>query len=339
MNINHENNVDISILVPVYKVESFISRCIDSVITQNLTNYELILVDDGSPDNSGIICEEYAHKYPFIRVIHKANGGLPSARLTGFQKAKGKYIMFLDSDDFLLPNALSTLYNKIEEGYDIVKGCNWRFHQNDNYYIESYPSINKSINNPESYLIALLKYEIPPYLWGGLYKKDLFNDEIFNKVQKLSVCEDWITNLLIWKKVYKYYIIKNPVYSYYINPKSIMQSRIISYPYVENIYSIIEKDISSEISNESIYKYFITAKTISYIKLLFTPEIKWNNAIYIKIRRNISSQTILNTIKKQIDNKFLLFIRHKYIYIIYCFLYKVLFKLIKLNGKRRKVIS
>lgn len=338
MNINRENNIDISILVPVYKVENFISRCIDSVITQNFTNYELILVDDGSPDKSGIICEEYAHKYTFIRVVHKANGGLPSARLAGFQNAKGKYIMFLDSDDFLLPNALSTLYNKIEEGYDIVKGCNWRFHQNDNYWIESYPSINKSINNPESYVIALLKYEIPPYLWGGLYKKDLFNDEIFNKVQKLSVCEDWVTNLLIWKKVYKYCIIKDIVYSYYINPKSIMQSKIVSYSYIENIYSIIEKELSLEINNNSICKYLITVKTISYIKLLFTPELQWNNTIYTRIKKNISNPIILNAIKGQIDNKFLYFIRYKYIYIIYCFIYRILFTLIKLNCKRRKII-
>ena len=119
-------NIKISILVPVYNVEQYLPRCIESVLTQDFQDWEMILVDDGSPDKCPQICDEYAKKDKRLRVVHKVNGGLVSARLAGFEASVGKYLMFLDSDDYLLPDALSILYNKIEEGYDLVRGMNYR---------------------------------------------------------------------------------------------------------------------------------------------------------------------------------------------------------------------
>ena len=91
----------ISIIVPVYKAEKHLSECIDSIISQTYENFELILIDDGSPDNSGKICDEYAEKDKRIRAIHKENGGVSSARNTGLDNASGEYITFIDSDDFV----------------------------------------------------------------------------------------------------------------------------------------------------------------------------------------------------------------------------------------------
>ena len=87
-------SVSISVLVPVYKVEPYLRRCIDSVLEQDFQDWELILVDDGSPDNCPAICDEYAERDKRIRVIHKPNGGLVSARLAGFQNARGTYLVF-----------------------------------------------------------------------------------------------------------------------------------------------------------------------------------------------------------------------------------------------------
>ena len=89
----------LTIVVPVYRVENYIRRCIDSVLCQINSSIEIILVDDGSPDNSGKICDDYASKYECIQVIHKTNGGLSSARNAGINEARGEYILFLDSDD------------------------------------------------------------------------------------------------------------------------------------------------------------------------------------------------------------------------------------------------
>ena len=94
----------LSIVVPVYDVEQYLPRCIDSILKQSFTDFELILVNDGSTDNCPIICDEYADKDDRIKVIHKENGGLSDARNTGINKASGKYISFIDSDDFIVEN-------------------------------------------------------------------------------------------------------------------------------------------------------------------------------------------------------------------------------------------
>lgn len=110
----------ISVIVPIYKVEKYLNRCVDSLLNQTFTDFELILVDDGSPDNCGRICDEYAEKDNRIHVIHKENGGLSDARNAGLNYATGEYIVFVDSDDFVEPDLLEKAYNTIKNGYDIV---------------------------------------------------------------------------------------------------------------------------------------------------------------------------------------------------------------------------
>ncbi len=105
-----------SVLVPVYNVESYIEECVDSILNQDYQDYEVILVDDGSTDKSGAICDAYAQKYPEkIRTMHKTNQGLISARRAGIQEAKGEYCVFVDSDDFVKSELLSTLADEIEK--------------------------------------------------------------------------------------------------------------------------------------------------------------------------------------------------------------------------------
>lgn len=110
------NEYLISIIVPVYNVESFISECINSVLIQSYKNFELILVNDGSTDNSPAICEQYASKDKRIKVIHKANGGLSDARNWGLKSSSGEYVVFLDSDDYWNDgNALFSLYSLLNK--------------------------------------------------------------------------------------------------------------------------------------------------------------------------------------------------------------------------------
>lgn len=103
-------SIDISVIVPVYNVEAYLDRCLESIINQDSSNYEVIIVDDGSTDNSGKIADSYSEKYAFITTIHKKNAGLGFARNTGLEYAKGKYILFVDSDDYIETNMLSVLY-------------------------------------------------------------------------------------------------------------------------------------------------------------------------------------------------------------------------------------
>lgn len=119
-----KRNISLSIVVPVYNVEEFLPKCIDSLLNQDLSaeDYEIILVDDGSPDRCGAICDEYASKYGNIRVVHRKNGGLSAARNSGIEIAQGKYIQFVDSDDYLEPNVLKTLVEKMErDSLDVLR--------------------------------------------------------------------------------------------------------------------------------------------------------------------------------------------------------------------------
>ena len=111
----------LSVIIPVYKVEKYIHKCIDSVLAQSFTDYELILVDDGSPDNCPQICDEYAKKDERIKVIHKQNGGLSDARNTGLDEVKGEYIYFLDGDDYIDSELFRKVIEKADsEHYDMV---------------------------------------------------------------------------------------------------------------------------------------------------------------------------------------------------------------------------
>ncbi len=111
----------ISVIIPVYNVENYLRECVDSVLNQTFSDYEIILVDDGSTDISGKICDKYAVKDDRVNVIHKKNGGLSNARNVGLKKAVGEYIYFLDSDDYIKTDALEKLYNTaISEKADVV---------------------------------------------------------------------------------------------------------------------------------------------------------------------------------------------------------------------------
>ena len=103
----------VSVIVPVYNTEKYLSRCINSILAQSFDDYEMILVDDGSTDNSGLFLDEYVNRDPRIRVIHKENGGVSSARNVGIKKAVGEYIMFCDSDDYVDPDWCRVLYDTI----------------------------------------------------------------------------------------------------------------------------------------------------------------------------------------------------------------------------------
>ena len=105
---------EISIIVPVYNVEEYLPKCLDTILNQSFRDFEVILVNDGSKDNSGFICEKYAKKDSRIRIIHKENGGLSSARNAGLDIAKGRYIGFIDSDDFIELKMYEQLYNMIK---------------------------------------------------------------------------------------------------------------------------------------------------------------------------------------------------------------------------------
>ena len=238
----------ISILVPVYNVERYLARCIDSVLSQSFQEWELILVDDGSTDNCPRICDEYANKDKRIKVIHKLNGGLPSARQVGFINAVGEYLIFLDSDDWLLPNSLCVLINAIQSdgGYDIARSIVCRVDDKGKQWLEHY-DVEKEIIKRGDFFSLLNTDSIAPYLHSGIYRTDLFTEKSFQFLvnNKISVGEDWITNYYIAPNVNRVIYIETTTYAYFLNTSSMMGGCVYGWEY----YGRINKCMS-EINHE-----------------------------------------------------------------------------------------
>lgn len=187
---------EISIIIPVYNVEEYLSKCIDSVLAQTFSDYEIILVDDGSPDNSPKICDNYAAKDRRIKVIHQKNGGLSAARNAGLAIANGKYILFVDSDDYISPNMLEVMYSNTKQtNADIVVSSVVKVDKNGR--IIRIERIIKEENDKYEYLQDKYGTGIGIYdiSCGKLYKKYLF-DNIRFPIGKIN--EDaFVVNRLI----------------------------------------------------------------------------------------------------------------------------------------------
>ena len=140
----------ISIIVPIYKVEKYLNRCVDSIINQSWQNLEIILVNDGSPDNSGIICDEYTKKDHRVRVIHKTNGGISDARNAGIEIATGDYIGFVDSDDFIHSEMFRDLYERMRKHNADIVQCSYRIAVDDKFIDPGEADNEKVINNLEA---------------------------------------------------------------------------------------------------------------------------------------------------------------------------------------------
>ncbi|GHU72405.1 hypothetical protein FACS189450_10150 [Spirochaetia bacterium] len=184
----------ISIIVPVFNVEKYLRRCLDSILIQTFTDYECILVDDGSPDGCPVICDEYAEKDKRIVVIHQNNAGTVLARNAGIQKAESELLVFVDSDDWLEIDALELLYNKQKESNaDIVLGG-----IRDVYYHGCKIFFLPDIKDMAPSVYSLLNR--CGYLWGKIYKKELFTSCIFPN-RDIIFGEDVIISLQIFSKV------------------------------------------------------------------------------------------------------------------------------------------
>ena len=165
----------ISVIIPVYNVEKYLKTCIDSVLTQDFKDYEIILVNDGSTDNSPIICDEYAEKYDCVSVIHQKNKGLGGARNTGIDAARGEYLLFLDSDDFILPEAFSYLTNIMAgNNPDIV--CFGRKNVLENGETDSFCYVWDSGEKVLSAKDYFMNYINNPFATNKLFKTNLFKD-------------------------------------------------------------------------------------------------------------------------------------------------------------------
>lgn len=207
----------ISVIVPIYKVEKYINRCIESLLNQTFSDFELILVDDGSPDHCGEICDDYGEKDNRVKVIHKENGGLSDARNAGFKAAKGEYVVFVDSDDWVAPAFLESLYIAIQ-GNDICECEIVRTSTDSITYLESNGE-TVLYSAQDALQMLILDRGFHQYVWNKMYKKSLI-DDIHFEVGKTNEDEFWTYQ--VFGRAERIVKISNVLYCYYQRDDSIM---------------------------------------------------------------------------------------------------------------------
>lgn len=286
----------VSVIVPVYNVEHYLRRCLDSILNQTYSNIELIVVDDGSTDTSGKICDEYAKKDNRVFAVHKKNGGPSSARNVGLNVCKGFYISFVDGDDWIEPDFIKTLYSNLLYYKTKIAICAWR-KQND-----------------------LIDFNIPPtgkYHWldcfnkmpwgvnNKMYDSSLFSNLRFDETLLYAEDQDIFSKLMI-KSIY-ISCIDIPLYNYYNRKDSLMHSNTYN-PY----YGIIARfgalllffknGLRGKLLNKVFRKYYMGFVKNQYSTKFPTDELKLRAINIIKYT--------YNTISKKLTIKSKLFYRH-----------------------------
>lgn len=242
----------VSVIVPVYNVESYLEKCLESLVNQTLKDIEIIIVNDGSPDNSQKIIDRYTKKCKNIKAYLKENGGLSDARNYGLKKASGKYIAFLDSDDYVTTDMYESMYKKAISGnFDMVV-CDLNYIYDDKI-VKAYSNIKDDTTNIKKTML-----NIYPAAWNKIFKKDLFNKKIefkkgvwFEDVEFIYRLLPYVKKIGVVHEHFNQYVQRLGSITSTVNPKI--------YHYIDNWNGIInfykERELYQEYHHELEYCY------------------------------------------------------------------------------------
>ncbi len=282
----------ISIIVPVYNTEQYLPQCIDSILAQSFTDFELILVNDGSTDNSLKICKEYARKDSRIVVVNKNNEGVTKARERGVNVSRGEWITFVDSDDFIPNDALYLLYGYTNDVTDIIIGQIGDQKENEEKInIDHYRSrlISGKLVSPVAKLI----------------RKDLFNNTIFNLPKEISIGEDMLMNVkLAFCSQKEVIILKDKIYNYRYRQNSAINTQAKTIEYESKFWILLKKSIPSRLAQQyssSLFKHAYIQWQAFCEYNVKTPE-QWkksdlNHYLLIHLERNKNNISKINYIQ------------------------------------------
>lgn len=203
----------ISVVVPVYKAELYLRKCVDSILSQTFSNYELILVDDGSPDSSGAICDEYANLCDKVVVVHKINGGVSSARQCGLDRAKGQYVIHVDPDDWVDSDMLEELYKAAVSNNADMLICD--FYEDCNG-ISKYVSQQPSSLDHNRVLYDVV-YKLHGSCWNKLVRRELFHKYSISFPEQFSLHEDLYVTIALLKENISVSYLPHAFYHYCID--------------------------------------------------------------------------------------------------------------------------
>lgn len=288
----------ISVIVPVYNTEQYLPRCLDSIISQSFTDFELLLVDDGSTDGSGAICDAYAEKDDRIRVFHKENGGVSSARNLGLKEAKGEWICFVDSDDELLAGGLQTMVEGISEEVDLVMAGYYEL-EGETFQIDTTSFGGTGIIDQNKALSMMYPSADLPYMgypWGKLFKSNLVLERNLSFDEHVRIKEDTLFVVEYLCSIQKLvYYTSTPVYKYVKLPTGVMGGMSHSYNpnYLTSFDAVVRMNklvqglpnISESLSNAAKYE------VVNRIYLVYGHMLE-NGAVDKKVLSGLKSRAI-----------------------------------------------
>lgn len=264
-------NPTVSIIVPIYNAENYLSRCIDSILNQEYTDFELLLVNDGSADSSGAICDSYAAKDSRIRVIHKENTGVSDSRNLAIDQARGTYLQFLDSDDWITPDATKLLVRAAEEHHcdlvisDFYRVVGERLSQKGDIEEDSVMTkeefASHMMENPADFYYGVL--------WNKLYRRDIVEQYQLRMDVSISWCEDFMFNLEYIRHAEVFYALQAPIY-YYVKTKGSLASqgasisntikmKMMVFEYYNNFYKHVFDEDDYDKNRLQVYRFLVDA--------------------------------------------------------------------------------
>lgn len=209
----------ISIIVPIYNVEDYLDRCVESIVNQTYNNLEIILVDDGSPDNCSQMCDSWAEKDNRIKVIHKENGGLSDARNAGLKIATGEIVSFIDSDDWIELDMFEKMLNRMKKDNSDMVSCGVKWVEEDGTVIRDVTSEDEVLDTETAMRELLNDNKLKQHVWNKIYKYDLIKDIPF---EKGKYHEDVFWSYQIVGRTKKVSVVKESFYNYMQRSNSIM---------------------------------------------------------------------------------------------------------------------
>lgn len=296
----------LSIIVPVFNTEQYLPRCLDSILSQSFTDFELLLIDDGSTDSSGAICDAYAEMDGRVRAFHKVNGGVSSARNVGLKEAKGEWVCFVDSDDEFLPDGLQVLVNGVSEEVDMVMAGYEMCDENEKltYLVEVRTERIISDERAAKEMFSPSDYWYEGYIWGKMFRQSivessnlLFAEDIYFNEDRLFLVE------FVYAMKRNVYYTTVPVYKYYERSGSAMVSlkQGFNYKFITDIEAQIRmrEIIRSRFENEElfgladyeIYKSF--RRIVGMMKEYDHKDFKLKSRLYIHLVNSIGIKTFL----------------------------------------------
>lgn len=277
----------ISVIVPIYKAESYLDKCIESIVNQTYKNIEVILVDDGSPDNCPKICDNWAKKNERIKVIHKQNGGVSSARNVGIENATGKYICFIDSDDSVENEYFEKFIKEIQNFELVVCGYSKVLNGEKKGKVLFSNEARNVI--PKNQIMNLYQKVLISAPWAKFYQKSIIDENNIRFPEDMSLGEDMVFNFSYIDKIENIAIINESLYNYNLdNDNSLLRKyRKDLFDINKKLYNKLDTYVYSWNLDESQMQIFNNAKYYGYANVLFNTFEKSNSdGFYAKLKYN-----------------------------------------------------